>query len=39
MKHLAAVGAVTEAGLDLYARNGFSTTLSSTRYSDAFPTM
>ncbi|EAU34843.1 conserved hypothetical protein [Aspergillus terreus NIH2624] len=39
MKHLAAVGAVTEAGLDLYARNGFSTTLSSTRYSDAFPTI
>ncbi|KAL4889361.1 S-adenosyl-L-methionine-dependent methyltransferase [Aspergillus ambiguus] len=39
MKHLAAIGAVIEAGFDLYARNGFSTTLSSTRYSDAFPTV
>ncbi|PYH92255.1 S-adenosyl-L-methionine-dependent methyltransferase [Aspergillus ellipticus CBS 707.79] len=39
MKHLAAVGVVAETGLDQYARNGVSQTLSCTKYSDAIRTI
>ncbi|KAE8154067.1 S-adenosyl-L-methionine-dependent methyltransferase [Aspergillus avenaceus] len=39
MRQLAAVGAVVETGCDEYTSNGFSTTLSESRYADAFPTI
>ncbi|KAK6838832.1 hypothetical protein RU639_000482 [Aspergillus parasiticus] len=36
LKHLAAMGVVTETGPDEYCRNGLSTALGMTRYSDAW---
>ncbi|KAH8432816.1 putative O-methyltransferase [Aspergillus melleus] len=39
LKHLAAMGAITETGPDEYRRTGFSTAMSSPRYSDAYPCM
>ncbi|KAL4881812.1 S-adenosyl-L-methionine-dependent methyltransferase [Aspergillus karnatakaensis] len=39
LKHLAAMGVVAETGPDTYRRNGFSTSLSAKRYSDAYPCM
>lgn len=39
MRHLAAMGVFVEAGLDMYACNGLTKTLSLKRYSDAWPAM
>ncbi|KAL3458363.1 S-adenosyl-L-methionine-dependent methyltransferase [Aspergillus heterothallicus] len=39
LKHLAAMGVIKETGPDTYRRNGFSTSLSAKRYSDAYPCM
>lgn len=37
LKHLCAMGTIAETGPDEYRRTGFSTSLSSRRYSDAYP--
>ncbi|KAL5046572.1 hypothetical protein BDW71DRAFT_197504 [Aspergillus fruticulosus] len=39
LKHLSTMGVIAEAGEDTYRRNGFSTSLSNKRYSDAYPCM
>ncbi|KAL2827290.1 S-adenosyl-L-methionine-dependent methyltransferase [Aspergillus pseudoustus] len=39
LKHLGAMGVIKETGPDTYRRNGFSTSLSAKRYSDAYPCM
>lgn len=39
MKHLAAVGVITETGHDEYRATGFSKVLTGEKYSDAFPLM
>ncbi|KAL3478271.1 S-adenosyl-L-methionine-dependent methyltransferase [Aspergillus californicus] len=39
LKHLGAMGVIRETGPDEYRRNGFSTSLSAKRYSDAYPCM
>ncbi|KAL2797363.1 S-adenosyl-L-methionine-dependent methyltransferase [Aspergillus keveii] len=39
LKHLAAMGVIKETDPDTYRRNGFSTSLSAKRYSDAYPCM
>ncbi|KAJ5960860.1 Winged helix-turn-helix transcription repressor DNA-binding [Penicillium vulpinum] len=39
MKHLAAMGTITETGYNEYCPTGFSKTLTVERYSDAFPLM
>ncbi|OQE47057.1 hypothetical protein PENCOP_c001G01827 [Penicillium coprophilum] len=39
MKHLAAMGAITETGYNEYCPTGFSKVLTVERYSDAFPLM
>ncbi|PYH84606.1 o-methyltransferase [Aspergillus uvarum CBS 121591] len=39
LKHLAAMGVIKETGPDEYRRTGFSTTMQSPRYSDAYPCM
>ncbi|PYI09277.1 o-methyltransferase [Aspergillus sclerotiicarbonarius CBS 121057] len=39
LKHLAAMGVITEAGPDEYRRTGFSISMGSPRYSDAYPCM
>ncbi|KAI9369373.1 S-adenosyl-L-methionine-dependent methyltransferase [Aspergillus egyptiacus] len=39
MKHMATMGVIVETGPDEYRRNGFSTSLSAKRYSDAYPCM
>ncbi|KAL4802514.1 S-adenosyl-L-methionine-dependent methyltransferase [Aspergillus unguis] len=39
LKHLGAMGVIVETGEDTYRRNGFSTSLSNKRYSDAYPCM
>lgn len=39
LKHLAAMGVITETGPDVYRRTGFSTSLISQRYSDGYPCM
>ncbi|KAL4813490.1 S-adenosyl-L-methionine-dependent methyltransferase [Aspergillus spinulosporus] len=39
LKHLSTMGVIAEAGEDTYCRNGFSTSLSNKRYSDAYPCM
>ncbi|KAL4804193.1 S-adenosyl-L-methionine-dependent methyltransferase [Aspergillus unguis] len=39
MKHLAAMGVITETGLDEYTTTGFSKVLTGEKYSDAFPLM
>ncbi|EAW11089.1 o-methyltransferase [Aspergillus clavatus NRRL 1] len=39
LKHLSSMGVVKETGPDEYRRTGFSTALSSSRYSGAFPCM
>lgn len=39
LKHLGAMEVIVETAPDTYRRNGFTTTLSMPRYSDAFPCM
>ncbi|KAL5338030.1 S-adenosyl-L-methionine-dependent methyltransferase [Aspergillus crustosus] len=39
LKHLGAMGVIAETGPDTYRRNGFSTSLSAKRYSDAYSCM
>ncbi|KAI2725959.1 hypothetical protein CBS147332_2846 [Penicillium roqueforti] len=39
MKHLAAMGTITETGYNEYSPTGFSKVLTVERYSDAFPLM
>ncbi|CAG7953768.1 unnamed protein product [Penicillium nalgiovense] len=39
MKHLAAIGTITETGYNEYGPTGFSKVLTVERYSDAFPLM
>lgn len=39
MKHLAAMGVITETGCDEYSPTGFSHVLTGKKYSDAFPLM
>ncbi|OQE29095.1 hypothetical protein PENFLA_c004G01297 [Penicillium flavigenum] len=39
MKHLAAIGTITETGYNEYCPTGFSKVLTVERYSDAFPLM
>ncbi|KAL4802204.1 S-adenosyl-L-methionine-dependent methyltransferase [Aspergillus unguis] len=39
MKHLAAMGVITETGLDEYTTTGLSKVLTGEKYSDAFPLM
>jgi hypothetical protein len=39
MKHLAAMGVITETGSDEYRSTGFSKVLTVDKYSDAFPLM
>ncbi|KAL4804202.1 S-adenosyl-L-methionine-dependent methyltransferase [Aspergillus unguis] len=39
MKHLAAMGVITETGLDEYTPTGLSKVLTAEKYSDAFPLM
>ncbi|KAL4982245.1 S-adenosyl-L-methionine-dependent methyltransferase [Aspergillus falconensis] len=39
MKHLAAMGVITETGCDEYCPTGFSKVLTVEKYSDAFPLM
>ncbi|KAL2869497.1 S-adenosyl-L-methionine-dependent methyltransferase [Aspergillus lucknowensis] len=39
LKHLATMGVIKETGPDTYRRNGFSSSLSAKRYSDAYPCM
>jgi hypothetical protein len=39
MKHLAAMGVITETGSDEYRATGFSKVLTVEKYSDAFPLM
>ncbi|KAL5343275.1 S-adenosyl-L-methionine-dependent methyltransferase [Aspergillus crustosus] len=39
MKHLAAMGVITETGRDEYRSTGFSKVLTVEKYSDAFPLM
>ncbi|RDW64441.1 uncharacterized protein DSM5745_09852 [Aspergillus mulundensis] len=39
LKHLSTMGVIVETAEDTYRRNGFSTSLSNKRYSDAYPCM
>ncbi|RAL08720.1 o-methyltransferase [Aspergillus homomorphus CBS 101889] len=39
LKHLAAMGVIKETGPDEYRRTGFSISMQSARYSDAYPCM
>ncbi|RAH45290.1 o-methyltransferase, partial [Aspergillus brunneoviolaceus CBS 621.78] len=39
LKHLAAMGVIKETGPDEYRRTGFSISMQSPRYSDAYPCM
>ncbi|KAL3260276.1 hypothetical protein ABHI18_004719 [Aspergillus niger] len=39
LKHLAAMGVITETGPDEYRRTGFSIAMMSNRYSDSYPCM
>lgn len=39
LKHLAAMGVITETGPDEYRRTGFSMSMMCNRYSDSYPCM